>query len=156
LLAEAGTPVADDATESILAALKTLDVHPDVAPGIGSLAPLAELITLSNGSAKVAERLLTAAGVGQHFSKILSVDDAPGWKPARAAYTYAAAQCAHPAHRMLLVAVHPWNIHGAHAAGMRTAWLNRHGGQYPAYFTTPDLQVPDLPSLAQQLTGTEH
>jgi 2-haloacid dehalogenase len=57
---------------------------------------------------------------------------------------------------MLLVAVHPWNIHGAHAAGMRTAWLNRHGGQYPAYFTTPDLQVPDLPSLAQQLTGTEH
>jgi hypothetical protein len=28
---------------------------------------------------------------------------------------------------MLLVAVHPWDIHGAAQAGMGTAWVNRTG-----------------------------
>ena len=85
LLAETSTPVAEDATETILGAFKTLDVHPDVVPGIEALAPLAQLITLSNGSAKVTEALLARAGVREHFTKVLSVDDAPAWKPVRAA-----------------------------------------------------------------------
>jgi len=54
---------------------------------------------------------------------------------------------------MLLVAVHPWDIHGAHHAGMRTAWLNRTRIQHPAYVAAPDDQVPDLPALAARLTA---
>lgn len=50
---------------------------------------------------------------------------------------------------MLLIAVHPWDIHGAHEAGLRTAWINRTGVQYPAYSARPDLEATDLPGLAE-------
>ena len=153
LLAESGDGVDAAAAGSILSALRSLDVHPDVVPGIRALRTLAQLVTLSNGSASVAEGLLGRAGLREHFSDLLSVDDAPAWKPARSAYAYAAAECGHPADRMLLVAVHPWDIHGAHAAGLRTAWLNRTGAQYPVYFSPPDLEAADLPALAEQLAG---
>lgn len=154
LLAEAGDGADEAAAGSILSALRSLEVHPDVVAGIEALSPLAELVTLSNGSASVAEGLLGRAEVRERFRTLLSVDDAPAWKPARSAYAYAAAQCGRPAEQMLLVAVHPWDVHGAHEAGLRTAWLNRTGAQYPGYFAQPDLEVADLPSLAAQLGGS--
>lgn len=147
LLAEDGVPSVAAAVESIMGTLTTLEVHPDVVPGIEALHPAAELVTLSNGATTVADTLLTGAGIRQRFSRLLSVEDAPAWKPARAAYEYAAARCGAAPERMLLVAVHPWDVHGAHAAGMRTAWLNRSGARYPAYFTPPDLEASALPFL---------
>ncbi|MGX5357383.1 haloacid dehalogenase type II [Kocuria sp. KH4] len=153
LLAETGDGADEGAAGSIMSALRSLEVHPDVVAGIEALSPLAELVTLSNGSAGVAEGLLGRAGVRERFRALLSVDDAPAWKPARSAYAYAAAQCGRPAGQMLLVAVHPWDVHGAHEAGLRTAWLNRTGAQYPGYFARPDLEAADLPSLAAQLGG---
>ncbi len=54
-----------------------LDVQPDVASSLGRLAsgPL-RAVTLSNGSADVAERLLTRAGLRDHVDLVLSVGDA--------------------------------------------------------------------------------
>jgi 2-haloacid dehalogenase len=52
---------------------------------------------------------------------------------------------------MLLVAVHPWDIHGAARAGLRTAWLNRTGTKYPSYYARPDLTVTALTDLAPAL-----
>jgi 2-haloacid dehalogenase len=52
---------------------------------------------------------------------------------------------------MLLVAVHPWDIHGAARAGLSTAWINRRGGPYPDYFLAPDHTVSALDELAAAL-----
>lgn len=153
LLAENSAPTPDASVERIMGAVKSLDVHPDVAPGVEALRSVSELITLSNGAAQIAEMLLERAGISRHFAELLSVEDAPAWKPARSAYAYAAEKRGLEPGRMLLVAVHPWDIHGAHRAGLRTAWINRTGGQYPGYFAPPELQAPDLPSLAEQFTG---
>jgi len=109
------------------------------------------LITFSNGSADVARQLLTSAGIRDSFEQLLSAQDAPAWKPAAAAYAYAAGACSVPATDMLLVAVHPWGIHGAHQAGLRTGWIARQPAPYPAYFAAPDLQAPDLGTLAGQI-----
>jgi 2-haloacid dehalogenase len=49
---------------------------------------------------------------------------------------------------MLLVAVHPWDIHGASLAGLRTAWVNRSGAAYPSYFAAPDHVVTGIDGLA--------
>lgn len=141
----------DAAADSIMAVLQDLGVHPDVVPGVEALAPIADLITLSNGAASLAEALLGRAGVRQRFTRVLSVEDAPAWKPARAAYDHAASRCGADPARMLLVAVHPWDIHGARAAGWRTAWLNRTGMAYPGHFAAPDVEVPGLPELARVL-----
>jgi 2-haloacid dehalogenase len=107
------------------------------------------LVTLSNGSADVAGKLLTAAGIRDEFEQLLSVEDAPAWKPAPAAY--AARACSVPAGQMLLVAVHPWDIHGAHEAGLGTGWISRGPASYPGYFAAPDLRAPDLSALARQI-----
>jgi 2-haloacid dehalogenase len=142
----------DAAVEHVMAGFMDLGVHPDVPEGVRALTAAGlRLATLSNGSAAVAERLLTSAGLRDQFERLLSVDDAGVWKPARGAYEYAARTCDVSPSDMILVAVHPWDIDGAARAGMQTAWIDRDGRPYPGYFATPTHTVSALPELAQRL-----
>lgn len=146
----------DRAVERVLAGLAGLGVHPDVPDGVRALRSRGyRLATLTNGSTQVAEKLLAGAGIRDHFERLLSVEDAPGWKPARAAYDYAASACAVDPQHMLLVAVHPWDIHGAAAAGLATTWINRAGSSYPDYFSAPDYTVASLADLPDALAAPE-
>jgi 2-haloacid dehalogenase len=141
-----------DAVRHVLDGLGSLDVHPDVVKGVPALRELGiELVTLSNGATSVAEGLLTRAGIREAFGQLLSVEDAGMWKPARAAYDHALTACDVPAGEAMLVAVHPWDIHGAARAGLRTAWLNRDGAIYPGHFAAPEVSPDSLVSLAASL-----
>jgi 2-haloacid dehalogenase len=143
---------AAQAADHILSGFTDLSVHPDVPEGVRLLREGGlRLATLSNGSADVADRLLRGAGLRGEFERLLSVEEAGAWKPAPAAYGHAARVCSVPADQMLLVAVHPWDIHGAHQAGLRTGWITRRSEPYPGYFAGPDLQASDLSSLARQI-----
>jgi 2-haloacid dehalogenase len=145
---------ADEAVEHVLAGFAEFGVHPDVPEGVRSLRRHGlRLVTLTNGSADVADRLLNRADLRSQFERLLSVEDAAAWKPAPAAYAYAARACSVSMEQMLLVAVHPWDIHGAHQAGMRTGWITRRQAPYPGYFAVPDLQAPGLAALAQQIVS---
>lgn len=143
---------ADEAVEHVMQGMGQLTVHSDVADGVRALRAAGyRLVTLTNGATAVAERLFDAAGIRAEFERLLSVEDAPAWKPAPAAYSYAADVCGVPARDLLLVAVHPWDIHGASRAGLSTAWINRTGGPYPGYFAEPDVVVSGLADLADAL-----
>ncbi|WP_275775158.1 haloacid dehalogenase type II [Paenarthrobacter sp. Y-19] len=143
----------DAAVDHVMAGMNGLGVHPDVPEGVKALAAAGfRLITLSNGSAQIADRLFSEAGIRDAFESLLSVEDAPAWKPARASYEYAAASGADPA-GMLLVAVHPWDIHGAARAGLHTAWLNRTGGSYPGQFEGPEFIIRALTELPAALAA---
>ena len=145
----------DEAVEHIMAGFGLLKLHPDVPEGVRALTGTGmRLVTLSNGSAEVARSLLAAADLESHFEALLSVEDAGAWKPMRAAYDYAANACGVRPAELLLVAVHPWDIHGAAEAGLATAWLNRGGHTYPSYFTAPDYTVTRLAELATLLATT--
>lgn len=104
-------------------------------------------MTLSNGAAAVADTLLTLAGVREELEQLLSVgrhrlEARRGVLPlGHGALRRAVADA-------MLVAVHPWDIDGAARAGMRTAWLDRRGTAYPAYFTAPELTATSLTQLA--------
>lgn len=142
----------DQAVEHVMAGMAGLGLHPDVPEGVRSLRKAGyRLVTLTNGSAQVAERLFMPAGIRDEFERLLSVEDAPGWKPAPAAYHYAAAACGVDPGDMLLVAVHPWDIHGAARAGLGTAWINRTGASYPGYFAAPGCTVASLAELPEAL-----
>jgi len=146
----------DDAVEHVMAGFPTLPVHPDVPDGVRALRKLGlRLVTLSNGSTEVAERLLSEAGVRDQFERLMSVEQAGVWKPAPGAYDYAARSCDVPPAAMMLVAVHPWDIDGAARAGLRTAWLNRLDALYPPYFSAPDCTAASLPELAAKLSPAE-
>jgi 2-haloacid dehalogenase len=155
LLAEhavAGDP--EDAVQRVMAAMRGVGLHGDVVDGVRGLrAAGARLVTLTNGGTELADRLFTDADIRDEFEALLSVDDAPLWKPARASYDYASSACGVPPAAMLLVAVHPWDIHGAAQAGMRTAWLNRSGARYPDYFHAPDLTIHALTALPGRLSA---
>lgn len=113
----------DAAVEHVMGGMSGLEVHPDVPEGIRTLrAEGFRLVTLSNGSAQIAGELFSAAGIKDEFESLLSVEDAPAWKPALSSYEYAAAATGTDTGSMLLVAVHPWDIHGAARAGLHTAW----------------------------------
>jgi 2-haloacid dehalogenase len=142
----------EEAVEHVMGGFAELGVHPDVPDGLRALDELGiRLVTLSNGAASVAERLLGDAGVLDHLDALLSVEDAGVWKPARGAYAYALEKCRVEAENAMLVAVHPWDTHGAREAGLAAAWLNRSAGRYPRYFARPDLEATSLTDLAEKL-----
>ncbi|HVE29819.1 MAG TPA: haloacid dehalogenase type II [Mycobacteriales bacterium] len=138
-----------DAVQHVMAGFQNLPVHPDVPAGVRALRAAGHrLATLSNGAAEVAAGLLGRAGVRDQFEALLSVEDAGAWKPARAAYLYAADRLRVRPAEATLVAVHPWDIDGAARAGLRTAWINRTGAAYPAHLTSPERTVRTVGELA--------
>jgi 2-haloacid dehalogenase len=142
----------DSAVRYVLDGFLALPLHPDVAAGIRLLADAGlRLVTLSNGGLHVAEKLLGDAGLRGHFDHVLSVDGAGIWKPAPGAYAYAARVCEADPADLLMVAVHPWDLHGAARAGLATAWVDREGLPYPRHVRTPDHTVRSLVDLAERL-----
>lgn len=144
----------EDAVQHVMEGFAGLPVHPDVPDGIRALADGGfRLVTLSNGSTSVAEALLDRAGIRKYFEALISVEDAPLWKPAAAAYAHALERCDVDPMDAMLVAVHPWDIDGAARAGLATVWINRGGGPYPGYFRPPDLGVGSVTELAHEVAG---
>jgi 2-haloacid dehalogenase len=142
----------DAAADQVVKAFRSLTVHPDVAEGLQDLRTLhRRVVTLSNGAAAVADDLLSRAGLRDLVEQVLTVDDAPRWKPAPEAYRYAADACGVPVEECLMVAAHPWDLHGASGAGLATAWINRGDAPYPRSFRAPDLEAESMVDLAAQL-----
>ena len=142
----------EDAITEVLRGFERLDVHGDVSEAVSALSAMdVRLVTLSNGSVGVGERLLERAGVVDRFERLLSSEDAGVWKPASGAYAYAVRECGVEPADAMVVAVHPWDVAGADRAGLRTAWVNRTGAAYPDYFARPDVEVRSLTALAEVL-----
>lgn len=140
----------EEAAQHVMDGFASLELHPDVASGVDRLHEDGlRLVTLSNGSATVAERLLTSAHVRDRFEQLLSVEDAGAWKPSARAYEYAAQACDVKPDEMVLVAVHPWDVDGARRAGLQSCWVNRTGGPYPATFLEPTYTVGSLEEIAE-------
>jgi 2-haloacid dehalogenase len=139
----------DEAAGYVMDGFASLETHPDVSSGVGRLEEEGfRLVTLSNGSAAVAERLLTSAGLRDRFERLLSVEDAESWKPTAAPYHYAASQCGVDPQEVALVAVHPWDVAGATRAGLQSVWVNRSEAAFPAAFTPPTHTVTSLDEVA--------
>lgn len=144
----------DDAVAHVLEGVGRLEVHPDVAPGLRVLADAGlRVVTLTNGSLSQSDSLLERAGVADLVERRLSVDDTGRWKPHPDAYAYPARLCGVPPERCAMIAVHPWDLMGAAAAGMTTGWIDRTGTPWPDVFDAPDATGPDLSAVAEALLG---
>ncbi|WP_432545468.1 haloacid dehalogenase type II [Kineococcus sp. SYSU DK004] len=147
-------PGHEEAVHHVLDAVAALPPHPDVAEGVRALRAAGHrLLTLSNGPASTAERLLAEAGVGELVEATLSVEDVGPWKPAPATYRYAAERAGVPPSELVLVAVHPWDTDGAQRAGASGAWVDRAGRRWPAHLRAPDARVTGLPELPEALAA---
>ncbi|WP_055469073.1 haloacid dehalogenase type II [Streptomyces ardesiacus] len=149
-----GPTAAEEAARHIVAGFAELDVHPDVVAGVRSLRSAGHrLVTMTNGSAALSEKLLTRAGIRDCFEALLDVTGPGCWKPDPRAYHYAVERCGVGPEQAMLVAVHPWDIDGAQRAGLSGAWLRRGvpDTAYPRSLTSPTLAADDLTELARLL-----
>jgi len=102
---------------------------------------------LSNGSLKATEVLIERAGLNRFFSQVLSIDTVGLPKPRPEVYRAMATRLQLEPDRLMMVAAHPWDLHGARSAGLSTAYISR-GLPWPATFDAPDLTAPNFVDLA--------
>ena len=141
----------DASVNAVIGAFSHVQLHADVAEGFRTLHDAGHrLFTLSNGPTATAERLLDTAGISTLINGFLSVEGHTPWKPARAAYEDALARTGTEG-TAYLVAVHPWDIHGASEAGLSTVWVNRTGATYPEHFHPPTATVQKISELTDYL-----
>jgi 2-haloacid dehalogenase len=141
----------DDPTAVATLALagRRLPPWPDTVAGLARLAERFPLIGLSNASRTALLELNAHAGLRWH--QALSAEDARTYKPGPAVYQLAVTVSGRAPERLLMVAAHAWDLRGAQALGLRTAYVARPVGDRPTSSDRFDLHADDLAGLADQL-----
>jgi 2-haloacid dehalogenase len=50
-----------------------------------------------------------------------------------------------------MVAVHPFDLHGAKTVGLQTAWINRTDATYPPFYKPPDVTATSFEDLLKRI-----
>lgn len=152
-LARSAQPSGDVATEEIMKGFSELEAHPDVAPAMSALRDAdIRMVTLTNGSASVTQRLLESAGLQGFVERIISVDEVRRWKPRREVYIHCADTTGVEPHRLALIAAHAWDIHGAQRAGLITGYVSRRHSVFPSTMDKPTVEGATLVEVAARLS----
>ncbi|MGW6025223.1 haloacid dehalogenase type II [Streptomyces sp. NPDC055099] len=133
-------------------ASRRLKPWPDAVAGLARLAGRFPVLGLSHASRGTLLRLNAYAGLRWH--QALSGEEVRAYKPAPEVYRLAIEAAGCPAERVLMVAAHAWDLRGAQAAGMRTAYVRRPVGDPPRSSDSFDRQVESLEELAAALKVT--
>ncbi|TDQ55407.1 haloacid dehalogenase type II [Actinorugispora endophytica] len=156
--AEAAQRVADHAGLTDPAAIARLATAGQRLPPWGdSVACLERLarrfpvLGLSNAGSTALLRLNAHAGLRWH--QALSSETVLAYKPAPEVYQLAIDTTGYPAERVLMVAAHAWDLRGAQARGMRTAYVQRPVGDPPTNYDRFDWRFNGLDELATALTA---
>ena len=154
MLAEQGVQDASPADKAaLLAGLESLPPRADAAAAFSLLREAGiGVMALTNGSDAATRKLLGGGGLEGLVDHVVSVDAVELSKPRREAYAHAAQVAGASLDRMALVAAHSWDIQGAKAAGMTTAFLSLER-PFSTVMRRPDLEAPSLVELAGQLAG---
>jgi 2-haloacid dehalogenase len=138
--------------DRVLDEFARLPAQPDAEPALERLIGAGlQVVTLTNGGVEQTSSLLEQAGLDRYIEQVLSVEGAGRWKPAPEPYRYAANSLGLAPNALALVAVHGWDVHGAHQAGLVTGWASRLEGHFPETFDPPDVSGPDLVAVVDGL-----
>jgi 2-haloacid dehalogenase len=114
--------------EQLLSAYERLPAFADVGPALATLISGGTRCgILSNGTPKMLEALLGAAGLGSLLWPVLSVDAVQKFKPAPETYALGPIALGVPAAEIVFVSSNGWDVAGAAWSGYTTFWVNRGG-----------------------------
>jgi 2-haloacid dehalogenase len=137
---------------AVLAAYDDLDPYPDAVETLSRLRDAGyATVVLSNGNPAMLSRLAENAGLAPGLDDLLSADRAGTFKPAPAVYESAAAALGRDVGECRLVSANAWDVAGAGAAGMATAWVNRDRAPRERLGPAPDLTADSLAGVADEL-----
>jgi 2-haloacid dehalogenase len=123
LLRELDVEADDDTRDQLVRAWHRLPAWPDSVSGLARIRTKYTTAALSNGGFALLTRLVKGAALP--FDCILSAELAQTYKPDAAVYHTAARLLDVAPEQVLMVAAHKWDLDGARAAGLRTAFVNR-------------------------------
>ena len=124
-----------------------VDIFPGVIPALESLREHYVLIAVTNGNAN-----LDKIGIRHLFHDVVTAATAGAAKPARKIFDAAVLAGGANARQTLHVGDHPeFDVIGARDAGLKTAWVNRSGEQWPDESEVPDVEVADVGELVSLL-----
>ena len=146
----AGGSLDDDQLSHVIDAFGQLPAQPDAEPALQRLVD-APVMCLSNGLRQSTEALLGRSGLGRFVDDIVSIDDVEQWKPAPQVHRRALDQAGRTPRQVALVAVHAFDCHGAHAAGLTTGWAPRLEHHYAEVFAPADVVGEDLVTVIDGL-----
>lgn len=147
-----GPEVGAEGWADVAAAMGRLEPHPDVAEGLARLREEGwTVIALTNSAQASVDAQLERAGLAPLFDHVLSVDQVKAYKPSAEPYRLAAAVAGEMIEGIWMVACHDWDLAGARAAGMSTAYVRRPGLSYADVFAPAELAVDDFVQLADAL-----
>lgn len=124
----------------------------DSVAGIERVAAQLPTLGLSNASRTTLLRLNAYAGLRWH--QALSAEAVLAYKPAPEVYQLAIGAAGCPPERVLMVAAHAWDLRGAQARGMRTAYVQRPVGDPPTSADTFDWRFDGLDELVTTLRAS--
>ncbi len=145
-----GIPLDPAQRAGLMDAYLRLELFPDVRPALARLRGLPCGI-LSNGAPRMLEAAVTHSGIGSALAAVISVDAARTFKPAPAVYALGPARLGVPREATGFVSSNAWDVVGAKTYGFQVAWVNRQRAPLEELGATPDLEVPDLETLALAL-----
>ena len=149
-----GGRLSDDEVTHVLDGFATLPAQPDAEQAMQVLTDAGiSVVCLSNGARESTEAFLDRSGLDRFVDQVISVAEVRMWKPPRAVYDHALARIGRPAADVALVAVHAFDCHGAHAAGLTTGWAGRLEKHYAEIFTRADVIGDDLVDVARALVA---
>jgi 2-haloacid dehalogenase len=147
-----GGDLTDTQVRRVLDGFAELPAQPDAEPAMRVLTDAGvSIVCLSNGARESTEAFLDRSGLDRFVDQVISVADVGKWKPPPEVYRYALERIGRPAGDVALVAVHAFDCHGAHAAGLTTGWASRHERHYGDVFTPADVTGEDLVEVADGL-----
>jgi 2-haloacid dehalogenase len=148
-------PLFDHDIDELNRAWHRLDPWPDSIAGLTRLKEKFIITTLSNGNMSLLTNMAKRAGLP--WDCVISAELFHHYKPDREAYLGCADLLGVRPDELMLVAAHPGDLKAAHAAGLKTAYVDRpreHGpGRQPHHVESGDFDVvaTDFVNLAEQL-----
>lgn len=144
----------DEAVLHVMEGFGELPAHPDAEPAMQVLADAGvSIVCLSNGARESTESFLDRSGLDRFVDEVISVAEVQKWKPPVEVYQHALRRISRPAADVALVAVHAFDCHGAHAAGLTTGWAARLERHYSEVFTRADIVGDDLVDVVTALVA---
>ena len=129
------------------AARNRVELFPDVLPALERLAERYALVALTNGNAD-----LDRIGIRHLFEDVITAAEVGAAKPAPAIFSAALQRSGLLGEAVLHVGDNPeLDVAGAARSGMRTAWVNRIGADWPTHLGRPDVTVATMVELSDFL-----
>jgi len=151
--AQLGISISEEEQDILLSKYLQLPAYPDVGSALDELAARGfTIVACSNGTESAVRGLLDRAGVLPYFSKIVSVDPIRTFKPDPAVYEHLVAELRARREMVWLISSNPFDVIGAKACGLRTAWVQRDPKRmFDPWEFEPDLIVHGLAELSGNL-----